>query len=124
MGAGRKEKLMDNGEKHFIGPNDLLPGQEKVVSYVGADYTVIVPDKEWNMTGDLSRLPQKVQEILRHYSKNGFRKEQAIVDTSTRSLRIPSGSKVLNDIASIGYSVDGSRVVFLGEFDSRGNRIS
>lgn len=115
---------MDNGEKHFIGPNDLLPGQEKVVSYVGADYTVIVPDKEWNMTGDLSRLPQKVQEILRHYSKNGFRKEQAIVDTSTRSLRIPSGSKVLNDIASIGYSVDGSRVVFLGEFDSRGNRIS
>lgn len=114
---------MDNGEKKFIGPKDLLPGQEKVVSYVGTDYTVILPDKEWNMTGDLSKLPQTVQEILRHYSKNGFRKEQLIIDKNTHSLRVPSGCKVLEDIASKGWSVDGARVVFLGEFDSRGRRI-
>lgn len=114
---------MDNGEKRFVHQEDLLPGQEKVVSYVGANYTVIVPDKKWDMDGDLSGLPQKIQEILRHYSKHGFQKEQAVVDANTSSLRIPSGSRVLKDIAKKGYSKDSSRVVFLGEFDSRGRRI-
>ena len=105
-----------------ITARDLSPGQEKVVSYVGKDFTVIVPDHSWDMVGDLSRLPAQIQTVLAHYSQNGFAKQQAIVDVNTQSLRIPSG-KVLNDISTNGFSIDDKKVVFLGEFDSKGNRL-
>ena len=110
-------------KKDSITATDLLPGQEKVVSYVGKDFTVIVPDHSWDMVGDLSRLPAPIQAVLTHYSQNGFTKEQAIVDANTHSLRLPSGSRVLNDINANGYSIDDKQVVFLGEFDSKGNRL-
>lgn len=106
-----------------ITPNDLRPGQTKVVTYVCKDFTVIVPDPSWNMVGDLTQLPDKLREKLTHYSKNGFKKDQAIVDSNTHSLRFPSGSNVVNDLNNNGYSIDDKRVVILGGFDSKGNRL-
>ena len=106
-----------------ITPSDLRPGQTKVVTYVCKDFTVVVPDPSWNMVGDLTQLPGKLREKLTHYSKNGFRKGQAIIDENTHSLSLSTGSNVVKDLQNHGYSIDDKRVVILGEFDSKGNRL-
>lgn len=106
-----------------ITPGTLRPGQKKVVTYTGKDCTVTVPDPSWDGVGDLSHLPDKLKDKLAHYSKNGFTKEQTVIDDNTRTPRHPCGKKVLDDFDKQGYSIDGRKVSWQ-ELDSRGNRLS
>lgn len=82
-------------DKQTITPADLKQRQYRVVIYRRPNGSVIVP--ALNMRGDLSKLPEKLQEHLRHCSKNGFLKNQSVVDPST-----PFGKKVLSDIKGEG----------------------
>jgi len=89
-------------ERKMVAHSDLKPGQRKVVVYSKGDHVVIVPDTEWNMKGDLSRLPPAKQKTLAAPNKNGVRVYQRVIGSNTRSTLVPSGKKVLDDIASKG----------------------
>ena len=106
-------------DRQMITSADLKSGQSKVVIYRSPNCSVIVPDQAWDMCGDLSKLPEKLQEQLRHYSKNGFSKSQGVIDSSA----LFSG-KVQSDIKEKGYSIDTVKVDFWEEYDRHGKRIT
>lgn len=110
-------------ERKKITPSDLKEGQVKVVVYSYKGCTIIVPDPAWNMEGDLSKLPQNVQNVLAAPIKNHVRKTQAIVDKDTQILDVPSGSAAISDIGQKGFSVVSNVVIMAGETDSHGNKI-
>lgn len=105
-------------DKQTITPAELKPEQPTVVIYRHLNGSVIVPALSCNMCGDLSKLPEKLQEHIKHYSKNGFSRNQRVIDSST-----PFGKKVLSDIKEKGYSVDTVKVEFWEGFDRHGKRI-
>lgn len=92
-----------SGERKVIGPADLKKGQVKVVVYSYKGCTIIVPDSEWSMKGDLLQLPSTVQRVLAAPRKNHLRKYQRVIGPGTHSTLVPSGKKVLDEIASKGY---------------------
>ena len=55
---------MINKERKIMRPSDLKAGESKVVVYYYNGYTIIVPDPSWDMKGDLSKLPQGLQDVL------------------------------------------------------------
>ena len=110
--------------KARITPGTLRPGQKKVVTYTGKDGTVIiVPDPLWDGVGDLSKLPQPFKGKVTHYSKNGFKKGETVVDANASMDDQLHGRKVIEDINKQDYSID-DRKVSWQELDSRGNRLS
>lgn len=90
------------GHKQMIRPNDLKAGQVKVVVYSKKDRVVIVPDPAWDMKGDLTRIPDEIRKILQHPRKNGVKKHQMVISENTRTNLVPSGKKVLDEIAKSG----------------------
>ena len=110
-------------EQEMITALDLKSGEKKGVVYTNDKCTIIVPDDSWSMDGDLSGLPKNMQSQLEHYSKNGFTKKQAVIYNGSQSLNVPNGTKALSGITQHGYSMVSARVVFLGEFDARGNKL-
>lgn len=95
--------MMIKEERKMITPSDLKEGQVKVVVYSYKGCYIIVPDPSWNMEGDLSRLPPNFQRILATPNKNHVRVYQRVIGSDTRSTLVPSGKKVLDEIASKGY---------------------
>ena len=90
-------------ERKMITPSELKVGQENVVVYSKGNHVVIVPDREGNGKGDLSRLPPAKQKILAAPNKNGVRVYPRVIGTDTHSTLVPSGKKVLDEIAAKGY---------------------
>ena len=110
-------------ERKIITPSDLKNGQVKVVVYSYKGCSIIVPDSSWDMKGDLSKLPQDVQDVLLAPKKNHVRVSQAIIDNGSQTLDIPSGRKAISDIGAKGFSVVSNIVIMTGETDSHGNKI-
>ena len=110
-------------DAQMITSSDLKDGQVKVVVYSYKGCTIIVPDSTWDMKGDLSKLPQDVQDVLAAPIKNHVRVTQAIVDKDTQMLDVPSGSMAISDIRQKGFSVVSNVVIMVGETDSHGNKI-
>lgn len=110
-------------ETKVIRPSDLKKGEVKVVVYSYKGCTIIVPDPAWDMKGNLSKLPQNVQDALAAPVKNHVRRTQAIVDKDTQMLDVPSGSTAISDMGQKGFSVVSNIVIMAGETDSHGNKI-
>lgn len=115
--------MMIKEERKMITPSDLKEGQVKVVVYSYKGCYIIVPDPSWNMKGDLSKLPQNVQNVLASPNKNHVNISQAIIDDKSQSLVIPSGRRSISDIETNGFSVVSNIVIMSGETDSHGNTI-
>lgn len=98
------------GHKQMIGPNDLKAGQVKVVVYSKGDRVMIVPDPAWDMKGDLTRIPVETRKILQYPRK----RRNVVISESTRTNLVPSGRKVLDEIAESGY-FESDRGVRIGE---------
>ena len=90
-------------ERMMITPSDLKEGQVKVVVYSYKGCAIIVPNPLWDMKGDLSRLPIGYQKILTAPNKNGVSVYQRVIGRDTSSTLIPSGRRVLDEIATKGY---------------------
>ena len=101
-------------KRKMITPSDLKEGQVKVVVYSYKGCTIIVPDPSWNMKGDLSKLPFDYQKILAAPNKNGVRVYQRVIGSDTSSILVPSGRRVLNEIATNGY-FESNQVVSFSE---------
>ena len=114
---------MINKERKIMRPSDLKAGESKVVVYYYNGYTIIVPDPSWDMKGDLSTLPQNVQNVLASPNENHVNISQAIIDDKSQSLVIPSGRRSISDIEANGFSVVSNIVIMSGETDSHGNTI-
>lgn len=109
--------------KILITPGTLCSSQKKVVMYAGKDCTVIVPDPTWDGVGDFSKLPKSLKDELTHYSKNGLKKGETVVDANASTFGSLHDRKVIEDFNKQGYSID-DRKVNMEELDSRGNRLS
>lgn len=98
--------------RKMITSSNLKEGQVKVVVYSYKGCTIIVPDSTWDMKGDLSKLPLNKQKILCGPNKHGVRKYQRVIGRDTCSTLVPSGAKVLDEIARRGYFECDLKVVF------------
>lgn len=101
-------------ERKVITPSDLKEGQVKVVVYSYKGCYIIVPDPSWNMKGDLSRLSFDYQKIITAPNKNGMRVYQRVIGSDTSSTLVPSGRRVLDEIATKGY-FESNQVVSFSE---------
>ncbi len=115
-------------EQKIMRPSDLKAGQSKVVVYYYNGCTIIVPDQSWDMKGDLSKLPQGLQDVLAEPVRNHVLKTQAVIENKGRTAEeqrfgIPSEVKAIADINANGFSVVSSTVIIEGETDSHGNKI-
>ena len=119
---------MINKERKIMRPSDLKAGESKVVVYYYNGYTIIVPDPSWDMKGDLSKLPQGLQDVLAEPVRNHVHKTQAVIENKGRTadeqrFGIPSEVKAIADINANGFSIVSSMVIMTGEADSHGNTI-
>ena len=71
--------------------------------------TVIVPNPNLDMKGDLSKVPVDTRKILLTPHKNGVKRRQVEIDGYT-----PSGKRVLVEIANKGY-FESDRDINIGE---------
>jgi hypothetical protein len=81
----------------------LKTGQVMVVVYSKGDLIMIVPNPAWDIKGDLTQIPVETRKILQHPRKNGVKRHKVVISESTRTNLVPSGKKVLDEIAERGY---------------------